>query len=319
MNKCACSITFGECVETHAGMQQTGTIRDIGFTVQELQTIQMNNPQSCELVMLSDYLPPNLQEANQAAVLIIRNGLQLFGVNQEQLYTEQMALQHDKHALMRGKVVNKQARHNLCFANFTQQADYSQGKGTIVDFADVPVLNTVRNNLSSVLGEKAQGLFAELNVYFDDKKCGIGFHGDTERRIVVCARVGRDNPLQYQWFTRSRPVCNCGLPIYGSETKSFATCQCSQPITTRINLQLQEGDMYVMSDKAVGFDWKKSSIYTLRHAAGSNKHCWTKYDKDCRIELITPSVNPVPTTVKVVTEVKPVVKPKIIIKIKPKQ
>lgn len=26
--------------------------------------------------------------------------------------------------------------------------------------------------------------------------------------------------------------------------------------------------MYVMSEKAVGTDWKRSSIYTLRHAAG---------------------------------------------------
>jgi hypothetical protein len=29
--------------------------------------------------------------------------------------------------------------------------------------------------------------------------------------------------------------------------------------------------MYVMSYKAVGFDWKKKSIMTLRHAAGSDK------------------------------------------------
>jgi hypothetical protein len=29
--------------------------------------------------------------------------------------------------------------------------------------------------------------------------------------------------------------------------------------------------MYVMTDKAVGFDWKKKSIMTLRHAAGSDK------------------------------------------------
>lgn len=28
--------------------------------------------------------------------------------------------------------------------------------------------------------------------------------------------------------------------------------------------------MYFMSDKAVGTDWKRSSIYTLRHAAANN-------------------------------------------------
>jgi len=31
---------------------------------------------------------------------------------------------------------------------------------------------------------------------------------------------------------------------------------------------LEDGDMYIMSEKASGFDWKKRSIYTLRHAAG---------------------------------------------------
>jgi hypothetical protein len=29
--------------------------------------------------------------------------------------------------------------------------------------------------------------------------------------------------------------------------------------------------MYVMSEKAVGSDWKRSSILTLRHATGAKK------------------------------------------------
>ena len=28
----------------------------------------------------------------------------------------------------------------------------------------------------------------------------------------------------------------------------------------------------MMSEKAVGYDWKRSSIYTLRHAAGTSKY-----------------------------------------------
>lgn len=30
--------------------------------------------------------------------------------------------------------------------------------------------------------------------------------------------------------------------------------------------------MYIMSEKATGYDWKKRSIYTLRHAAGCKKY-----------------------------------------------
>ena len=33
---------------------------------------------------------------------------------------------------------------------------------------------------------------------------------------------------------------------------------------------LNSGDVYIMSDKAVGFDWKRSSLLTLRHAAGKD-------------------------------------------------
>lgn len=44
-----------------------------------------------------------------------------------------------------------------------------------------------------------------------------------------------------------------------------------QKIGKLIRIYLNHGDLYVMSSKAVGFDWKKRSIYTLRHAAGTDK------------------------------------------------
>lgn len=35
---------------------------------------------------------------------------------------------------------------------------------------------------------------------------------------------------------------------------------------------LEHGDMYVMSEKTTGFDWKSKTKYTLRHAAGCDKY-----------------------------------------------
>ena len=58
--------------------------------------------------------------------------------------------------------------------------------------------------------------------------------------------------LQYQWFQRSAPIGK------------------------RIELDLQPGDMYVMSEKAVGTDWKSKIIPTLRHAAGAKKYLVAK-------------------------------------------
>ena len=38
------------------------------------------------------------------------------------------------------------------------------------------------------------------------------------------------------------------------------------------NLIIEHGDIYIMSEKAVGNDWLNSNIPTLRHAAGAEKY-----------------------------------------------
>lgn len=76
------------------------------------------------------------------------------------------------------------ARHNLCFSDFSQK-----GKGTIISFKDVPLLEHVKSKLSSVFGKKAKNLQAD-----DIEKCGIGYHGDTG------IRLGEELPLCFQWY-----------------------------------------------------------------------------------------------------------------------
>ena len=46
----------------------------------------------------------------------------------------------------------------------------------------------------------------------------------------------------------------------------------SKPISSPIEVKLNSGDVYIMSEKAVGYDWTKRIIPTLRHAAGANKY-----------------------------------------------
>lgn len=45
----------------------------------------------------------------------------------------------------------------------------------------------------------------------------------------------------------------------------------SNPIGNLYEVQLNNGDIYIMSEKTVGSDWKKKKIPTLRHAAGNKK------------------------------------------------
>lgn len=102
--------------------------------------------------------------------------------------------------------------------------------------------------IEEIFGEKAKNLKGECNYYYDISKTGIGYHGDSERRKVIGIRLGANMPLYYRWYKNN-------------EIKS-----------EKFKLDLDGGDIYVMSEKAVGTDWKKSSIYTLRHATGCNKY-----------------------------------------------
>tara|TARA_A100001388_G_C28587386_1_gene411815 strand:- start:141 stop:722 length:582 start_codon:yes stop_codon:yes gene_type:complete len=44
------------------------------------------------------------------------------------------------------------------------------------------------------------------------------------------------------------------------------------PVGKPIDIHLNSGDVYIMSEKAVGADWKLKSKYTLRHSAGADKY-----------------------------------------------
>jgi len=260
-NPCV-TITFGDVCENHARMQKIGTEAEEGFSLADLEKAQqyfLDRNCLTELHDLSELLiewsatdQNAMIENDPAYLLVVRGGanilLEEIHKNAQDMMNEQLALKWDTKAKMKGKVVNKVARHNLCYAEESQVANYEAGKGTVVKFADLPCLNFVRKKLSDVVGKKGEGLLAEGNLYFDANKCGISGHGDSERKLVIAVRLGESMPMQFHWFLRSKQVGRC-----------FKTV-------------LNHGDMYIMSAKAVGTDWKRSSILTLRHAAGCQKY-----------------------------------------------
>ena len=46
----------------------------------------------------------------------------------------------------------------------------------------------------------------EGNRYYDIKKCGIGFHGDGERKKVIAASLGASRPIHWNWYYKGRPI-----------------------------------------------------------------------------------------------------------------
>jgi len=239
------TLTFSEAVENHAKMEIIGQKATNGFS--NAWCKEMAAKLGGEVYNLS-----TCPEEPEAIVVVFRNGLEkLMGINPQEVYREQEVLEKDSKAFMYGRVVNKKARHNLCFADWDQRPDYENKKGTVVSFAGgkIPLLAQVRHELYRLFGEPCRELFAEGNYYYDISKCYIGFHGDSERKKVVGIRLGSGFPLHYRWFNRGSP----------------------RPTIQTINLN--SGDIYIMSEKATGNDWKHRSIHnTVRHAAGDLAH-----------------------------------------------
>lgn len=259
------TITFGDVAENGPGMQHIGTASGVGLMRDDLEKAKAKFERAgltCELIdlrfegwaseALGQVPSPVLDswhDMDSACVLVVRGAAELLagegGI--KALTTEQESLEPDKKAWMRGRVVNKLARWNLCYADHAQEADLDNRKGTIVPFSQLPVLSTARANLARFFGDKGTNLNAELNVYYDVTKCGIGFHGDAERNVTIGIRLGVEIPFQYQWFLEGKPIGH------------------------RIDVKLNQGDMYAMGAKAVGTDWKRRKVPTLRHAAGAPK------------------------------------------------
>ena len=258
------TLTYCDGAENHNGMQTVGKKSIKGFNINDILNAKIkfeSKNYKCELIKLNDYYNkdnfPN-ENIEDAYLLIIRKGvICLLDDDKEvdntkimdKLYDELTSFKWDDKYfdIRRQKVFNKRARKNVCFSDKKQEPDYENKKGTIIPFESVNLTNKIRQNLKYYLGETAENLQCEGNYYFDKKKCGISFHGDAERKKVVGARIGEMN-LKFNWFYKSKPI---GKPI---------------------NIELEDGDLYIMSEKTVGNDWKKYNNVTLRHSAGCDKY-----------------------------------------------
>lgn len=295
------SLTCAPGGENNRGMEIIGRmpIKGEGFTAKDLEGLE---PYFAELMppkmdakkqlcfpkvalldlngLSMDDNVDDLGDEDQARVLILRDWAK--GADKE-IYKEIAPIRWDaeyldpnkyrteivdgKEVKVRGKRMNKRARTNLCFVpDREQEPAVFEGKGTIYDLKKMKVMNEcverLREEIAAGLieiGSKTKVVInvVEGNRYYDLKNTGIGFHGDTERVVVICLSIGGFNyPMRWQWFKDGMPV---GKPI---------------------DIFLNSGDVYIMSEKAVGADWKLKSKYTLRHAAGAEKYrSLSKWDK----------------------------------------
>jgi hypothetical protein len=253
-NKRRVCITFGEVACTHIGGVEQGKKALRGFSAEELKKARCKNG---EYYDLSERLPLDLAKDNEAPLLIMRGVLQELAtnssVNVSELFhhemTENVVWDKKYWDVRRSKTLNKQARLNTMFGNEEIQHSEDYRQPSVNSFSRLHILSTIREYLPMILGDKAIGLYAEGN-YYHEEKSGIGFHGDTERKIVVGVSCGSPTILRFQWRSPGN----------------------SEAYSCPIDFHINPGDIYVMGERTSGENWKKRSQWRIVHSAGSSKY-----------------------------------------------
>ena len=242
------AITFGETAVLHVGGQKHGAQQcNEGFSTTELEDIHQKMAEYSEIIWINDKLPYQLQDNNKACILVIRQNSKLISkVYADQLYNEQEGIAYDTKYWdsRRNRTLNKRARLNIVFGNENISCSDDFKQCTVRSFFDLEHLRNCRDILPLNFGTKADHLCAEGNHYHHDKS-NIGFHGDTERKIVICLSLGRSSTLQFHWRTPHS----------------------SDHLFEPINVKLHHGDIYIMSEKATGNDWRQRSNVRVVHSA----------------------------------------------------
>ena len=124
---------------------------------------------------------------------------------------------------------------------------------TVKAFGELPFLSMIREELGK-LSPKTVGLNAEGNFYHGPKS-NINYHGDQERKIIICLCLGKSTQLVYQ----------CRFPEEDAAIKQRLAA----------TLTANHGDIYFMSEKAGGYDWgfgrKQWNEPRFVHGAAFNK------------------------------------------------
>ena len=262
-NNFSISCTFGPVAENGTGKnEKIGKDLEHGFTKEEFLAAQTKlvalevDAQIIDLgcLLVDEEIPEDMPKPNPAYLLVMKGVVgKVLKIHKKTSQNLTNELKHDemydKKKYMRGAVKNCWARICCCVADFSQKADYSviPVKGTVHDFKSLPLLNLLRNVNEIIFGPKAKKFYCELNKYHHDK-AGIGFHGDAERKLVICYKCGdKRMKLKFQWYYRHKRI-----------GKMF-------------EVEIGEGDGYAMSEFATGYNWKCSSFPTLRHSSGREK------------------------------------------------
>jgi hypothetical protein len=252
-----------------------------GFSTEDFDRIEQNAKKlqlPCYREKLNDLLPEELAATSEHAEVLILPGALKFLLGEKDSSDMEACLfatDFNEKAISlynKKKKVKRHAQQSVVFATdedrqeLKDPEDSQEYQAVVHSMTDL----THGQRLCQIISKLAERpdlaeCVAECNCYKNTRKkpgqCGVGFHGDQESDVVWALRKGNAMYLSYQWFLRNLPV------------------------GARFCRELESDTIYFMSKKAVGNDYKKSSILTLRHAAGGEKYApdnskWQQEEKN---------------------------------------
>ena len=205
------------------------------------------------------FVDPPIKTLPKACILVIKNGIELLmeSTDAAKLYKEQEQVRYDGRFFDKNKVKVRRAHKTMLFATEGRNASDDYTQPSVTAFSEVPLANKIRTSFQTLLGDRAADLNVNGTKYHtsvyekgDDGKSmknpsNMGWHGNDNCKIVVGVCLGASASLSFIWR----------LP--GSQ-KNLTD--------TRVTIPLTHGDVYVLSEKAIGYDYKSSSLLRCLHS-----------------------------------------------------
>lgn len=225
--------------------EPTGAMAPTGFEVAHLRRVCKCLCEEGLDASIVDLTPHcRVEGAQEACILVIRGWRPDIA---DAALKQVQGIEYDTFTHQYGRVVQAHSRHVVFVGEKPRKADKSIGMRTVLGWQDVGVIEKARAWIAKVLDSEEYLRSACILKYPDIRKCGISAHGDGERRRTIVYRVGEvssKRSLNYQWYHE------------GEEASD------------KVKIDLHHGDFAVSSEVAVGTNWKKRKIPTLRHSTG---------------------------------------------------
>lgn len=266
LEKCftpAITITLSENVLHFPGMQNFGQKSDFGFSNDELIKIyNLFPPGTCEIINIKDILPTTLYDIPDAYILIIRKQFINYadeilktmksseGSNSEGIIT---GVNWDDNRIHNKKIVENRLFKKLIFLDINEyyKLPFSNvdNRGTIYNIRRIPPLfklNEIFNSLFSI------PLYVEGTCYYNINECYTPMHQEKDRRRIINLHLGSSSILHFRWYHQTQQV---------SDLK---------------NIQIDHGDLYIMTDITMGNIKDSKTKLFLKHSMGTNEKAYLK-------------------------------------------